>query len=217
MNAVMKTIRNLLLVSSLGVFALTSCEKKPDLEDLDGKNTVTTNYKEGANFNQQKYYVSDSILVIGDNGTGDDHYFWVNGVDPEATKIISQVKKDMNERSYQALADKDPSAGLAIRLTYVENIYAYVTYFDYWWDYWWGWYYPYYPYPIVYTYTTGSLVLDMIDLTAPPTPGQAPNYRPIIWNGYMTGLLTGNKSYDGNLALQAIDQAFNQSPYVVYR
>ncbi len=212
----MKAIRNLFLVA-LGAFIFASCEKDPNMNELDGKNTVVTNYKENAKFKQTNYYIADSILVIGDqsstSSTQKVHY-WKKG-DPKADKIFAQVESNMKTRGYTRVDDGTlTTSGLAIHLSYVEDSYYYAAY-TYWWDYWYDWYdwyypyYPYYPYPVVYSYTTGSLILDMIDLSGP-----VDIEKPIIWNAYMSGLLTGNQQYDGSLALEAIDQAFAQSPYV---
>ncbi len=209
----MKTIK-IFLFLSLGFFLLTSCEKNPDLNDLDGQNTVITNHKKDANFKQANYSVSDSIMLLnGDIDPGTERpQYWIKGKDLQADKIIAQVEQNMNARGY---TERETSiSGLNIRLAYIEDMYYFASYTPFWWNYWFDWYgwygwYPYYPYPVVYTYTTGSLVMDMIDMSAPSDV-----QKPIIWDAYMTGLLTGDQRYDGDKVLTAIDEAFKISPYV---
>jgi len=94
------------------------------------------------------------------------------------------------------------------------------TTISYWYDYWywwwggyypgWGWggYYPYYPPVYVTSYTTGSLVMNMMDRTQMGTNG-----NPILqWTGLINGVLTN--TYDAGRVNTAIDKAFDQSPYL---
>ena len=80
----------------------------------------------------------------------------------------------------------------------------------YWYDYWcwydyyycgWGWYYPSYT-----TYTTGTLVMFMV-------PAEQGSVEPLsVWTSAVNGLMSG--TYDVSRVTNAIDQAFEQSPYL---
>ena len=92
--------------------------------------------------------------------------------------------------------------------------------YPYWWDsypgywgpgYWGNWGYWYYPYNIVYSYHVGSLLTEMVDLRGPQ--GQEKKLT-VVWNSFMSGLLTGSNTINTALAVQAIDQSFVQSPYL---
>lgn len=72
-----------------------------------------------------------------------------------------------------------------------------------------GWYYPY---PITYSYSTGSLLADMINLKNAPE-GQKEKLT-VVWNAYISGLLGGSGSLNVNRTTTAINQAFTQSPYL---
>ena len=92
-----------------------------------------------------------------------------------------------------------------------------------WWGYYPGYLYPgywggnwgggwYYPYPITYSYSTGSLLADMINLKNAPE-GQKEKLT-VVWNAYISGLLGGSGSLNVNRTTTAINQAFTQSPYL---
>lgn len=83
-------------------------------------------------------------------------------------------------------------------------------YYDYWY-WWWGGYYPTYPYypPVYgYSYTTGTLLMNLID---PAQTGA--NDHPIPqWTGALNGVM--NDVYDNTRVTKLINQAFTQSPYL---
>jgi hypothetical protein len=89
-----------------------------------------------------------------------------------------------------------------------------------WWGYWgwypywpvgWGassnWYYPGYWYP--YSYSTGTLMVGMVDGTAPAAEERVP----LIWTAAVNGVLA-DASTNLAVATAGIDQAFQQSPYL---
>ena len=69
------------------------------------------------------------------------------------------------------------------------------------------------PYPVVYSYSVGSLLTELVDLDA-PAASKADAKLPVLWTAYMSGLLSGSDKFDTQLAVRAIEQAFVQSPYV---
>ncbi len=70
------------------------------------------------------------------------------------------------------------------------------TYYTYWYDYWgwyggWNWYYPGYPWYPSYpwcpgggyynSYSTGTLIIEMLDTDMPVVEGARPG---VVWSGY---------------------------------
>ena len=51
----------------------------------------------------------------------------------------------------------------------------------------------------------------MVDLTADE---RSDRKLPVLWNSYISGLLRGGKLIDINEAVEAVGQAFAQSPYL---
>ncbi|MEG1545092.1 MAG: DUF4136 domain-containing protein [Tannerellaceae bacterium] len=201
------------------ILLLASCQKEPDLSKLDNDFLVFTNYDKNANFGSYNtFYVPDSVLVI--TGNEKPQYWTAN----EADDIITTMVNTMESRGYVRTIDK-AAASLGLQVSYVENVNFFYNYDsnDYWWwgypGYWgpgyWGngWNSWYYPYPVVYSYSVGSLLTEMVDLTAKPSKDTTTKL-PIVWTAYMSGLLSGSDKVDVQLCQNAVVQSFLQSPYI---
>ncbi len=205
------------LVLAISLIAFASCEKDPDMSQLDSDFTVYTNYDSEAQFGSfTSYCLPDSILLVGN---GMKASYWK---DENAQKIISAVAEEMENCGYVRVDEPD-QASVGLQLSYAEQT-TYVTSFvggmyGSWWDfgfwgpYWGGWYYPY---PISYSYETGTLIMEMVDLTnrSTDTDGDGESNLTIVWHAYSDGLLYGSSRIDMQLVLRAVEQAFAQSPYL---
>lgn len=155
----------------MAVFALVACRRDPDLGELSSDFLVFTNYDTAANFNEfVTYYMPDSIMIIGDR---DIPEYWT-GINAEA--ILETYADNMGMCGYLRVSDKE-EADLGLQISYIESVSYFVDYYSspYWWNaypgYWWPRYWGdwsdwYYPYPVVYSYSVGSLLTEMVDLTA---------------------------------------------------
>lgn len=190
--------------------SFASCQKDPDTDNLDNGYLVYTNYDSGTDFKTfDTFYVIDSILII-DNS--EKTAYWNNA---NSAKIIDAFTAELALAGY-AEAVSEIEADIVLQLSYVNTTYYFNVYNPGpWWNsypgYWnwggWGWYYPY---SFSYSYSTGSIIGELVDTNA-PTPLN--DKLTVVWNTYICGLLNGN-----NLSLtrtmDAIDQAFEQSPYL---
>lgn len=201
----------------LAVFVLSSCQKDPDMSDLDADFIVITDNDKEANFSSYStYYVPDSVLVIDKEATP---RYWKQD---EAIDVIPTVISNMNSRGYTQVTDKT-EADLGIQVSFVHDVSYFYHYNDhsYWWwgypgywtpGYWGGWGGWYYPYPVMYSYKVGSLLIEMVDLKAKAPI--ATESLPILWTAYMTGLLSSSDKINTQLSVRAINQAFMQSAYI---
>lgn len=207
-----------LFIVLVALFA-TSCEKEPDLNKLGNDFTVYTNYDSNTRFKDFKTYcLPDSILLIGQ---GMKAAYWK---DANAQEIIKQVADEMNARGYMRVKEiKDAEIGL--QLSFAQRTTQVIDgggwYNGGWYSGWWGpgywgpyWNDWYYPYPVTYSYDTGTMILEMVNLTEHPAEGSQKVKLPVIWHSYATGLLFNNSKYNLQLTLRAVDQAFEQSPYI---
>ncbi len=117
----------------LAVFAIAfvSCEKDPDMDKLDSKYLVYTNYDTKADFKAfETYYLPDSILVIGNSK---DAEYWK---DESAQEILSAYVTNMNNRGYVRV-DKRETADLGLQVSYVKSTYYFTDYGrpEWWWNY----------------------------------------------------------------------------------
>ena len=145
-------------------------------------------------------------------------YLVYTAYDTEAD--FNTVAGRMNAAGYTRTDDKE-AANVGLQLSYVQKVTYFVGY-DY--PYWW-WYYPYYwtpgywgdwlgwhyPYRVYYGYTAGSLLIEMLDLEADQQSGKK---LPVIWDSYIGGLLTSSESLNLQRTVDAVEQAFDQSPYL---
>ena len=200
----------------IAVFALTSCREDPDLGDLSSDFLVFTNYDGKADFNRfTRYYMPDSVMVIGD--TKDPEY-WTGS---KAADILKAYEDNMQACGYVRTDDKS-EADVGLQISYVQSVAYFVDYRNpYWWNeypgywlpgYWGDWGYWYYPYPVVYSYSVGSLLTEMVDLSSSPS---ADRKLTVVWNSFLSGLLSGSDAFNMELTVRAINQSFVQSPYLV--
>lgn len=208
------------------VLLLASCQKDPDMSKLDNDFLVFTNQDKTAKFDSYStFYVPDSVLIIGNS---EKPQYWTAN---EADDIITTFVNSMESRGYTRTMDKD-MADLGLQVSYVESTNYVADYnngydYPYWWgnypgywrpNYWgpsWGnsWNDWYYPYPVVYSYSVGSLLGELVDLQAPAASASNSKLT-VLWTAYMSGLLSGSSKFDTQLAIRAIEQAFVQSPYI---
>ena len=200
---------------ALAAVAFCSCQKEPSTSDLHGDYLVYTAHDTGTDFSAiDTYFLPDSILLIGGS---DRTEYWK---DESAQEIIATVAAAMDNAGYTRTYDQ-AAANVGIQMSYVEQVTYFVGYNN---PYWW-WYYPYYwtpgywgdwlgwhyPYGVYYGYTAGSLLTEMLDLEADQQSGKK---LPVIWDSFAGGLLTGDSSLNLQRTLDAVEQAFVQSPYL---
>jgi hypothetical protein len=174
------------------------------VEELD---VVLTDYEASYDFSSKGTYARPDriVKITGDVVEGDEPEFIP---DVTATLILDQIDKNMTDLGWQKVAvDDDPDILLTPAAWETTTI---LYYYDYW--YWWyGGYYPYWGwgYPSYATsYSTGTLLMRMIDPDV-----VAANGVPVIqWAGAVNGILT--YSYNATRINTAIDRAFDQSPYL---
>lgn len=191
-------------------YLLSSCQKDPDTNKLDNSYLVYTNYDSGTDFKSfNSFYVIDSILIMGD---GEKTVYWNNA---NSEKIVDAFASELMVAGYEPVSNEF-EADLVLQLSYINTTYYFTSFGPGpWWNnypgYWnwggWGWYYPY---SFSYSYSTGSIIGELVD-TNTPTPLN--DKLTVVWNTYICGLLNGN-NLSLSRTMEAIDQAFEQSPYI---
>lgn len=193
-------MKRLLMFAGMAL-ALASCRNLPDFNELTYKAIVVTNHDANADFaDYQTYYLPGEIRQISDNP---NDTLLSNVL---AAPILAAVDQNMQDRGYtKTTSILSADIGLDIVVIKVTNVTT--LYPGYWWGYW-GWY-PYYPYSYTYTYSTGSMVMDMLDLKNIPPGGNKVN---VLWTNFSSGVL--GVSSTSKLAVDAVNQGFKQSEYI---
>lgn len=207
-------MKKILLIPAVILLAF-ACQKEP-VTDGDNEYLVYTAPGKNVTFSSfTTFDLADSLLVIGQSAKPE--YSQSNN----ALALIQQVRTAMENAGY-IYTPSNPSADLGIQMTFVVKTERYVQYYNdpYWWldypGYWspgfWGDYTGFYhPYPVSYTYSTNSLMIDMVDLTTPKTGTEA---LEVVWSAYIGGPAGFGPNTDLDKMKVAIDQAFAQSPYL---
>jgi hypothetical protein len=174
---------------------------------------VLTYHDPATNFGQLPTYAIVSQMAVVTYVNAVPAYTFV-----PAPEILGAVERNMAARGFQLVARVDPShppptptqADLSIVvLGYQGTDYLYYP-CDFW--PWWG-----YPDAGCSTgwnwvaYRTGTLIMEMGNTSVPPPPGGT---IPIVWAGAGYTVLTPGLATNVQNAVDAVDQAFLQSPYL---
>ena len=169
-------------------------------EDLD---VVFTNFDDQFDFaSKGTYSMPDKIVKIeGDLAEGEEPEYVK---EPQNTQMLQKMEANMSALGWTKIEDP-ADADLVLFPAVWTNTTIY-----YWYDYW-CWYYPYYcgwgwGYPSVSSYTTGTLVMTLV------ADGEDYIEPSRVWTAAANGLLSG--AYNTTRVNNAIDQAFEQSPYL---
>ncbi|MDO6473736.1 DUF4136 domain-containing protein [Maribacter sp. 1_MG-2023] len=208
----MKKLITFTMVIITGLF-FQSCYKSPTTNSLSSDLVVATNRDLQADYSDyETYHISDTIPRISDSET--DTILVGAGAD----QIIAKIKANLDARGYRFVERSDnPDLAVIPSIIDVEVVNQICSgwwggYPGYWDPYYWG--YPgygyYYPYCGFYTYDTGSLNVELFDLE---NADENKNLK-AVWGSAMFGILSSSDRTNLTRALTAIDQSFEQSPYL---
>lgn len=198
------------LALATGVLLSGCYPKGPEyIEEYD---LVYTDYSPDYDFKaRHTYALPDSVVQLTGN--------LIEGERPDmlspvyANEILGKIKDNMNKNGWTEVEiGQDPDV-LVLPST------VSTTTVNVWYDYYWGWYYPYYGYgwyypgyypPTVSSYTTGSVLIQMVD----PGDISGTEKMGVEWLCIVNGLMEGSTSGLITRIDKSIDQAFTQSPYL---
>lgn len=204
-------MKSKMILLSLALLSLAACEQNPDTDKLDNDYLVYTNYDKGSDFSTlNTFYAIDSILLISEQNTPT---YWNNA---SSLKIIDQFRENLIDCGYVEVETPE-EADAVLQLSYVSSTYYYYDYVNGnpWWNsypgYWnwnsYGWYYPFF---IPYSFSTGSIIGELVDMKSRQVDTDK---LTVVWNAYICGLLNGN-SLSMSKTIDGINQAFTQSEYL---
>jgi hypothetical protein len=201
---------SLLILSS---FVFYSCYPDYGLTTAD-YDTVITVYDKDANFKKPTYAMPDTVVHLVAEGEEDN-------VDrSKDALILSTIASNMTNLGYEKVpvdtTAEPPGFVILVGVTVSDNYgQAYYPGYGYWggWG-WWGGFYPGYGYPggsVIYSYTTGSIFMSMID----PTKINDDETFGAVWLARINGVVSSSSSINVSSRItQRINDAFNQSPYL---
>ena len=201
-----------LLAATTLIISISSCYPSESLT-VSEVDIVATDYDDNYfNTNSPKsYHLPDTLSVIGDDGP--------NVSEAAEQLIINQIHSNMTTKyGWERIDVIDQNnipdvimTASAIQVT--TSVSGCLPWWGGWgWYPWWpgwgwggGWCYPTY----LYSYDTGTIVMDIVD----PHVGDAETFG-LVWHAGINGLLRSTNSANEAFVKSRIDQAFDQSPYL---
>jgi hypothetical protein len=176
-------------------------------EYVDQLDLVYSNYDQEYNFEAKKTYaIPDKIMKIdGSLIEGEDTSFMK---DTYAKPMLDQINKKMAEYGWTKVASTATPDVVLAPVAYELTTYSYWG--GYWGGWYGGWYGWYYPYPVVTSYSTGSLIVNMLD----PNDKSPDDKARVTWTFIVNGLLEGTSAEFTARYTKGINQAFEQSQYI---
>ncbi len=193
---------------ALAAALLASCADYSTPDEVVNGAVVITQPKPGFDFKPlATYYLDTTIKVVEDD---------VSTTDPMPSGIADAITANMTALGYtrvdtgNQLADLQ-AADVGLKMAVLKGT-GTVYYPGYWCDYWY-YYSCYYGWSYAGSYSFGAAILEMSDLanfsTTPDQPLQ------IVWSAMVYGVAS-TSAYNTQRAVEGINRAFGQSPYLAH-
>lgn len=202
-----------MIVAIACTVVLWGCQTEPDNEKLFDDLVVSTNFDQSAVFGTYATYAipTDTIGFVSNTNPNDTILVsQSNNLYPR--KVLERVASNMNDRQFTRVdRNQNPDLGVNVYVVTDLNISQQVVYPSYYYPSYYG-YNSYYSYPYIstYAYNTGALVVEIVDLKNVTLD----NKVKVIWSAYMGDVYSTIDLVEQSI--EAIDQAFIQSNYLVH-
>jgi len=180
---------------------------------VDEYDITYSNHDATYNFVGKATYSLPNKIVKVTGAMGSNGQFPIEYIsDSYGFPILAEIDANMQKLGWTKVAvDNNPDVQL-LPAAWESTTIIYGGYWGGYWCWYWpyycaggGWYYPYTP---VTSYSTGTLVMTLVD----PNDESADGSQHVVWTGAINQLLVGK--YDQTRVNAGIDQAFYQSPYL---
>jgi hypothetical protein len=206
----------------LVIIGLHACYPSDNVSysDLD---IVATAHDTEFDFSKVKtYYLYDSIVHLKDTLNPDNNVDLSREFD---AFMLGLVEQNMAAYGYDRETDPQnnpPDLAFTISAMATKNFLVYNYYPWYYYDWGWGWWYkssnywdyyypPYWGGTYVTSYTVGTLIMNMYDITDATDQTDS---IPKVWTGDINGMLGSSSATLENRLEFNINQAFEQSSYL---
>lgn len=200
------------ITAALAVFVLVGCRPEPEAVKLVDEMVVSTNYDKTATFGDYLTYAIPNDTVGFISETSQDTII-VASKSSFPRPVLQAINSDLQARGFSKVnRNENPDLGVNVLVVNDYNVFQNVVYPSSYGGYYGG-YYGYnswysYPYVQTYAYNTGVLIIEIVDLKN-LTPE---NKVRVVWTAYM-GDVYSTLDLEKQ-AVEAIQQAFIQSPYL---
>jgi hypothetical protein len=191
---------------------LAACDELPDADETLDEDVVITLRDPAADFASFQTFALSEVRAAKVDVLGQVSDEALDG--PTAESALRHVSALLSARGYRQVEPAQaPELGLHVGA--VEGTRTVSISNQYWGPSYGGsWGYPgagiYYPFSFNYAYRTGVISLTLLDLRAPP----GPDGLRVVWTALAYGVFRLRASPSPERVESAIDQAFQQSPYL---
>lgn len=192
-----------------------SCAPDSGFTSASDYDVVITTYSPEADYGSiRTYAMPDSVAHVVDPDNP------VEDVSRDFDDLIlTAVDEQLRLLGYEVEPDPEntpPDIFVPVSVTASRHYGIYYDWYPVWgWYPWWpGWgpgYGTWYPVANTYTYSTGTIFIDMWDVENADEDKQT---VPVIWNAALNGLLGDTSESAAERIESSIEQAFKQSPYL---
>jgi hypothetical protein len=197
------------LVAAVGAVAIISSCYPGDPLTVSEADVVVTAFGSEVDFaDYQTYALADSVVHLVADGDDDDI---TRAYDSQR---LASVKSKMDALGFTEVVDPaaaDVIMAVAVSASDYTSYYSYSPCYYYCWYYpypsGWGWYYP--PYVGGYSYTVGTIFINMIERIDPT--GDEDQIQ-VAWVAALNGV--SDSGSNASRIQAAINQAFEQSKYL---
>lgn len=211
----MKKFKLSSLALVFGLAALIGCA--PGLpEDVTTLDVVYTNFNPQFDFGQgTTFAIPENVVIISDipiqPGQQPPFIDFVAG-----RSILGAVRANMLARGFTQVSQFDNPDYILLPSVIEDN--SMIFDYDWWfWDWWYpnlgaglGWVYPGYQPLVVTSVSTGSLLIQFVNMKS----SLPSNQLEVDWVAIVNGALTGSQTSNTDRAVLGVNQAFIQSPYI---
>jgi hypothetical protein len=200
---------------TLGLMATLGCA--PGLpEDVTTLDVVYTNFNPKFNFAQgSTFAIPENVVIVTENpiqqGQQPPFIDFVAG-----RSILGAIRTNMRARGFTQVSQFD-NPDYIVLPTVPESNSLIFNYSWWFWDWWYpnlgsglGWIYPEYQPAVVSSVSTGSLLIQLVNMKNVSATKQLA----VEWVVIVNGALTGSQTSNTDRAVAGVNQAFVQSPYI---
>ena len=201
------------IIVALGMIFVAglSCYRDYGLTTADYDMVLTLADPDAIFSNYSTYAMPDTVIHPVPDGVTDD---LTRAFD---SQIISDVARNMDALSYTRITDTTQTVDVVVLISATKSDWQVSGWYP---GGWWGWYpwypgggwYPGYPgYGYSYSFSTGTILITMIDPEKwdPNAIANGP-----VWGGALNGLIGDTRAGVSTRIRNGINQAFAQSPYL---
>ncbi len=200
----------------LFVISLSACRLEPDLAELVQNMVVQTRYDEQSvteSFNIFNTYSTFTMRVdtMGLVSTRTTDTLLVDASGQDYVKSVTRRVRDKVVQAGFTLAEPDGNPDFSVNVILLDNFsfFQTITYPPYYSSWYYGYYGYWFPYVTTYASSYGTVAIEIVDIKNYAANG---NRYKIIWKAFIGDIYT---SIDPKTkTLEAVDQAFAQSPYI---